>query len=67
MAEHRAITAATGVPVYLCEPRSPWQRDTNESTNRLPRQHLPKGADVRRFGQDDLEATERPQRSTPTS
>ena len=35
MAEHKAITAETGVPIYLCKPRSPWQRGSNENTNRL--------------------------------
>ncbi len=36
MAEHQAITADTGMPIYLCKPRGPWQRGTNENTNRLP-------------------------------
>lgn len=54
--EHQAITAATGMPIYLCKPRSPWQRGINENTNRLLRQHLPKGADLRTFGQADLDA-----------
>lgn len=40
MAEHQAITAETGMPIYLCKPRSPWQRGTNENTNRLLRQYL---------------------------
>ncbi|MFI8829131.1 IS30 family transposase [Streptomyces sp. NPDC053431] len=47
IAEHQAITAETGMPIYLCEPRSPWRRGTNEDTNRLLRQYLPKGADLR--------------------
>nr|WP_238545591.1 MULTISPECIES: IS30 family transposase [Streptomyces] len=56
MAEHQAITAETGMPIYLCKPRSPWQRGTNENTNRLLRQYLPKGADLRTFSQADLDA-----------
>nr|WP_255310828.1 IS30 family transposase [Streptomyces viridosporus] len=56
MAEHQAITATTGMPIYLCKPRSPWQRGTNENTNRLLRQHLPKSADLRTFSQADLDA-----------
>ncbi|WP_406408880.1 IS30 family transposase [Streptomyces sp. NBC_01643] len=56
MAEHQAITAETGMPISLCKPRSPWQRGTNENTNRLLRQYLPKGADLRTFSQADLDA-----------
>ncbi|WP_456317075.1 IS30 family transposase [Streptomyces tendae] len=56
IAEHQAITAETGMPIYLCKPRSPWQRGTNENTNRLLRQYLPKGADVRTFSQPNLDA-----------
>jgi IS30 family transposase len=59
MAEHQAITAETGMPVYLCKPRSPWQRGTNENTNRLLRRCLSKGADLRTFSQADLDAIAR--------
>ncbi|MFF3246436.1 IS30 family transposase [Streptomyces sp. NPDC002870] len=55
MAEHQAITTETGMPIYLCKPGSPWQRGTNENTNRLLRQYLPKGADLRTFSQADLD------------
>ncbi|GGU86978.1 hypothetical protein GCM10010211_61350 [Streptomyces albospinus] len=59
IAEHQAITAETGMPVYLCTPRSPWERGTNENTNHLRRQYLPKGAALRTFSQADLDAIAR--------
>ena len=46
MARHTAIILATEVPIYWCDPRSPWQRGTNENTNGLLRQYFPTGTDL---------------------
>jgi IS30 family transposase len=56
MAEHLQFTIDSGVQVYFCDPRSPWQRGTNENTNGLLRQYLPKSADLRQFDQGALDA-----------
>ena len=56
MATHRQLTVEAGCPVYFCAPRSPWQRGTNENTNRLLRQYLGKTADLNVPSQTDLTA-----------
>jgi IS30 family transposase len=54
MARHKEFSVATDVDVYFCDPRSPWQRGTNENTNRLLRQYLPKQSDLSEHSQTEL-------------
>ena len=56
MSGHKRFTVATNVQVYFCDPRSPWQRGSNENTNGLLRQYFPRGTDLSRFSQTYLNA-----------
>jgi IS30 family transposase len=56
MAEHARFSVAAGVPVYFCDPHSPWQRGSNENTNGLLRQYFPRSTDFRALTQRDLDA-----------
>ena len=58
MAEHRRFSVETGVEVYFCDPRSPWQRGSNENTNGLLRQYFPKGMNLRVHSAEDLAAVQ---------
>ena len=59
LAAHKRFTLATDIKVYFCDPRSPWQRGSNENTNGLLRQYLPKGIDISSYSQAKLNAMAR--------
>jgi IS30 family transposase len=68
LTDHRRFSLATDIDVYFCDPQSPWQRGSNENTNRLLRQHFPKGIDLSVYSQAQLnkvarELNERPRKT----
>ena len=68
LADHKRFSLATNIDVYFCDPRSPWQRGSNENTNRLLRQYYPKGTDLSLYSQAQLnrvarELNERPRKT----
>jgi len=65
LSQHAAFKVETGIPVYFCDPQSPWQRGTNENTNGLLRQYFPKGTDLARWSVEEIEAVANALNSRP--
>ena len=56
LSDHARFTVESGVQVFFADPRSPWQRGTNENTNGLLRQYFPKGTDLSRWSDQEIQA-----------
>ena len=68
LAQHKLFTIDTNITVYFCDPKPPWQRGTNENTNKLLRQYMPQKTDLSDYSQEQLdliakEPNERPRKT----
>src|SRR5690606_2365396 len=65
LAKHKQVSIDTGLQVYFADPRSPWQRGSNENTNGLLRQYFPKGTSLRGLSQEELDEVARKLNTRP--